>query len=285
MILFKHERFDTMSVYTENKFDLIQRVQRFSHNKMGAAHIHNTHELYFLESGETIYTVENKIHVMHEGEMIFIPKGIFHKTSNETSNKSERVLIVFDDDFIGSEFLGYIDKLKENNIIILPEEYVFKARKLLKKIELEAKQKYQDYKLLQKLYLEELIIMISRHRIDSLGNKCDESIKIIQSITKYISENFSSEITLASISTDFALSQSYLSKQFKVTTGIGLNEYINITRVNAAVKLLTAERLPITEVAFRCGFNDSNYFASVFKKIKGITPKKFSMQCIKEDSD
>ena len=71
---------------------------------------------------------------------------------------------------------------------------------------------------------------------------------------------------------------SYFSKQFKAITGVGLIEYLNLTRITAAEKLLTETNRPITEVAMECGFNDSNYFAAVFKKIKGITPKKFSLQ-------
>ena len=47
-------------------------------------------------------------------------------------------------------------------------------------------------------------------------------------------------------------------------------------RIHNAARLLTASsRCSITEVAAQCGFNDSNYFTSVFKKIKGITPYKF----------
>ena len=69
-----------------------------------------------------------------------------------------------------------------------------------------------------------------------------------------------------------------LSKQFKSVMGIGFNEYINIVRVTASEKLLLSTNAPITQIAMDCGFNDSNYYAAVFKKIKGITPKKFSLQ-------
>lgn len=75
----------------------------------------------------------------------------------------------------------------------------------------------------------------------------------------------------------YALSRSHFSKLFKQVTGVGLNEYINITRITAAQNLLSKSNYSITEVASACGFNDSNYFAAVFKKIKGITPKKYSI--------
>ena len=73
------------------------------------------------------------------------------------------------------------------------------------------------------------------------------------------------------------MTPNHLTKQFKKITDIGLNDYINITRVSAAEKLLRQTELSVTEIATMCGFNASNYFAAVFKKINGITPKKYSL--------
>ena len=57
---------------------------------------------------------------------------------------------------------------------------------------------------------------------------------------------------------------------------MGINEYITNVRIHNAAQLLCEGKYTITEVAEKCGYNDSNYFASVFKKIKGTTPLKFS---------
>jgi len=43
-----------------------------------------------------------------------------------------------------------------------------------------------------------------------------------------------------------------------------------------AVKLLKSNKYSsITDVATRCGFNDSNYFATAFKAEYGVSPNKF----------
>ncbi len=31
----------------------------------------------------------------------------------------------------------------------------------------------------------------------------------------------------------------------------------------------------ITEIAEKCGFNDSNYFGDAFRKVKGVSPNKY----------
>lgn len=95
--------------------------------------------------------------------------------------------------------------------------------------------------------------------------------------TKYISANVESDLSLEALSCRFSITPNHLSKQFKKITGVGLNDFINISRVTAAEKLLISTNMSITSVALACGFNDSNYFASVFKKFKGITQKKYSL--------
>ena len=100
---------------------------------------------------------------------------------------------------------------------------------------------------------------------------------MIQNVAKYITSHYAEDLSLQSLSMQFFITPNYLSKQFKKHTDIGISDYINITRVSAAEKLLAETDLSITEIALRCGFNNSNYFAAVFKTIKGITPKKYSL--------
>ena len=130
---------------------------------------------------------------------------------------------------------------------------------------------------MQNLYMRELLVLLSRHREEELSEKVSPSLSLVQDVAKYITANFAEDLSLKRLSEEFAITPNYLSKQFKKLTDVALNDYINITRVSAAEKLLLSTNMNVTEVAMKCGFNDSNYFAAVFKKIKGITPKKYSM--------
>ena len=159
-----------MAVYSDEKIDLIHRIARKQPLKMDVPHFHNKHELYFLESGQTKYVVGSEIYLVNPGDMVFVPKGTFHKTSGEDGSSTERVLLVFDDGFVGDEYKTYIDELVENNFIRLPEEQVYKIKDLCRKIENENKHKLSDYTEMQKLYLRQLIILISRYRIKKINN-------------------------------------------------------------------------------------------------------------------
>ncbi|MCZ7645100.1 MAG: helix-turn-helix transcriptional regulator [Planctomycetota bacterium] len=68
------------------------------------------------------------------------------------------------------------------------------------------------------------------------------------------------------------LSPEYFSKVFKRLTGQTPIEFINALRLDKAKQLLADPALPVTEIAFRTGFHDANYFTRQFKKAEGVSP-------------
>lgn len=269
-----------MPVYSDENIEFFDRSKRNKPLKMSDAHFHDKHELYYLEKGNTKYFIGSEIFLLEEGDLVFVPKGAFHRTDSEENREVERLLFVFNDDFVGEDFLQYIDELRENKHVRLPKEQLYKLKDIFQKIENEDKKKQKDYYEMEMLYLRQMLILISRLRIKNNVTEFSQSYSIIQNAAKYISENYNSDLTLDTLAAKYAMSPSHFSKQFKNVTGVGMNEYVNISRISAAEKLLLNTDWPITRIATECGFNDSNYFAAVFKKIKGITPKKYSMQKI-----
>ncbi len=267
-----------MAVYKDEKIEFFDRTKRNTSLVMTEAHFHDKHELYFLEKGKTKYFIGSEIFLLEEGDLVFVPKGAFHKTDSEANKEVERLLFVFDDDFVGEEFLPYIEELKANKHVRLPREQIYKLKDIFNKIENEDKKRQKDYFTLEKLYLRQLLILISRLRLKNNVTKFSQAYTLIQNAARYINENCNSDMSLESLAAKYAMSPSHFSKQFKSVTGVGLNEYINLSRITASEKMLLNTDWPITRIATECGFNDSNYFAAVFKKIKGITPKKYSMQ-------
>lgn len=267
----------------EEQISFFEHKKRKKNYNMPSAHSHKKHELYFLEKGYTKYFIGSELYLLSPGELVFVPKGIFHKTNSDEHNDVERILLSFDDDFIGHEYQEYISELKQNKYIRLSADKVLTVQEILKKIENEINCMNKGYEDMQKLYLRELLIILCRHRKTDKKPEYNSSYAIIQNAAKYINENYNSDLSLRTLSLKYAMSPGHFSKQFKNITGIGLSEYINITRVTASEKLLKNSNKSITQIATECGFNDSNYFAAVFKKIKGITPKKYAL--LKKERD
>lgn len=280
MLQYKQKGLDVkqMNQYEDKNPVFYDYEKRTTPGSMSSTHFHSYHELYYLEKGKTVHFVGDQIYLLNEGDMVFVPSGIFHRTDNKDTDIVERHLFFYYEDYIHEEFVPYIEELRKNNYIKLPSEHIHRITDITRKMSYELKHQHADFATMQKLYLEQLLILICRLRITDTKPRTNPLHQVIQEIVSYISTNICADLSLPTLSAKYNISPSHLSKQFKGLTGMGLIEYVNIARVCAAEKLLLGTGMSITEVAMSCGFNDSNYFARVFKKLKGVTPKKYSMQ-------
>jgi transcriptional regulator GlxA family with amidase domain len=71
------------------------------------------------------------------------------------------------------------------------------------------------------------------------------------------------------------MSESSLVRAFKSVMGRPPMEHVIKVRVTRAAELLTKTDLKITDVAFRCGFSDSNYFSRQFKQVMNASPREY----------
>ena len=68
------------------------------------------------------------------------------------------------------------------------------------------------------------------------------------------------------------MSYSRFRKIFKEYTGFAPSQYIREVRLNMAKEMLTNTCKSIKEIAFELGYENKDYFFSVFRKFTGTTP-------------
>ncbi|MBE6541049.1 MAG: helix-turn-helix domain-containing protein [Ruminococcaceae bacterium] len=95
----------------------------------------------------------------------------------------------------------------------------------------------------------------------------------IDAIIDYINENYMNEISLADLCRAAGgMSEQYLCRLFKHSTGMRPVEYILKKRIDIARSHLEKTDMPISEVVVRSGFNNTSYFYRNFKKFTGKSP-------------
>lgn len=95
---------------------------------------------------------------------------------------------------------------------------------------------------------------------------------------KYITQNYEKNIKLGDVAAYVGMSESYFSRHFKKTMGIGFSEYLNKMRVEKAKELLKRKRLTMQEIAEQVGYSNSAYFTHMFKSLTGISPKAYQKE-------
>jgi AraC-like DNA-binding protein/ligand-binding sensor protein len=100
--------------------------------------------------------------------------------------------------------------------------------------------------------------------------------KIVTTVHRLVAERGIARLTIQEIASALKMSSGHLSRLYSRTTGMTLEEYLIRQRVELAKRMLLDPRLNVAEVAERCGFCNSAYFASVFKKYAHCTPRGFA---------
>jgi len=92
---------------------------------------------------------------------------------------------------------------------------------------------------------------------------------------KIMRESLGRDLNMTGIAEKLGLSITGFIKRFKYETGLTPADFFQRIKVEEARRRLTAPKTAITAIAFDLGFSSSQYFASVFKKYTGTTPREY----------
>lgn len=98
-------------------------------------------------------------------------------------------------------------------------------------------------------------------------------------LDRYLTENFTCPITADTVCRELGIGRSKLYAISQEAYGCGIQQQIRKLRMEKARELL-ADRadLSIMDVAAACGYDDYNYFISVFSKFHQKAPKQFRQE-------
>lgn len=111
---------------------------------------------------------------------------------------------------------------------------------------------------------------------DGLSGPVDmQSFHNIGSICEFIGENFREDIDAVDIASSAAIHPKYAMSVFKKSTGMTLNEYVNLLRLSYAQAMLMRDDGNVLRVAMESGFGSLSAFNKSFRKIAGMSPSDF----------
>lgn len=117
----------------------------------------------------------------------------------------------------------------------------------------------------------------SENIVEDTGTSLSESDKeFLDKVVAVIEENMeNSDFTNDLLYDKMNTTQSTMYRRLKSLTGLSPNEMIRDVRIKKACELLKTKDMQVSEVAYAVGFTDPKYFSLIFKKVKGISPKKY----------
>lgn len=101
------------------------------------------------------------------------------------------------------------------------------------------------------------------------------SSPIVVRICDFIADNFREEIDSTDIAQAADIHPKYAMNVFKKSTGMTLNDYVNLMRLSYAQALLMQDDANVLQVAMDSGFGSLSAFNKSFRKIAGMSPTDF----------
>ena len=123
--------------------------------------------------------------------------------------------------------------------------------------------------------MRDKIIELYRTRIEfQKGRSTSKSHSIAGAAKEYIEKNYSNnQLSIADISGELLVNQTYLRKMFKEEMNMTLQEYMTSFRMQEAKRLILETDEKLVEVAENVGYSDVSYFSNCFKKFYGVSPR------------
>ncbi|WP_108809107.1 MULTISPECIES: AraC family transcriptional regulator [Aquimarina] len=135
--------------------------------------------------------------------------------------------------------------------------------------------------LLKRLFLESKVLELLSLQLDIQKNakteisNTDNLIKKLYEVQFIISSDLTIQYSVHELTRMVGLNDFILKKEFKRVFGTTIFEYALNLRMSKAKKLLQHGKKPIYEISELVGYKNSTHFTAAFKKLEGITPKKY----------
>lgn len=128
---------------------------------------------------------------------------------------------------------------------------------------------------------KKMLLVALQSFLIQMNNLCEEPEKhaqvpqMIEAICDRLSKGFEERIDYEALAKIYKVSYESMRKTFKRYTGMAPNRYRLMMRINEAKRFLVDTDASLKYIAAELGYADQYAFSTQFKKVVGLSPKKY----------
>ena len=254
---------------------------RYEENHVTKVHSHDFVTMIYVMSGNCTYTINGASYRVRKGDMLVFNANVTH---GKNVGAGEEIMELH----VG---LGNIciDGLPRNHLVASDappvyhlQDYEQQFINCCSDICTEQENNLPGCELMIKVHVMRMMVLFMKatktgiHRSANTLSGIDSSDKavIVNTLMKYMNENYMHQISLETISKKIYLSPAYISKVFKDETGETPINYLIKIRLAKAREMLMAGGRSVKSIARAVGYDDAYYFSKLYKKYHGVAPSK-----------
>ncbi len=244
-------------------------------------HVNSDWEFHFIRHGHLTLEFQQGSFSAGPGDIVLIPRDTLHRDKFDPGQDFEVFMASFSWPGAEEEFQK---SLPSPVLHGLSEDQRCRFRQYCDALYLDSPRESAFDQLLSRTIFHTVLLSILKAVCENQGNAAGSepaSAKkkrwMIQEVKNYIQRNFQKQITLDDLAGALNISQYHLSRVFNAESGFSLPEYLTMVRMEKAKILIGEGQKNISQVAYAVGYEDSSYFAKVFRKYFGCSPSASSM--------
>lgn len=260
-------------------------IQYGEHEQDLYIHTHKDfNELVIVIDGSAIHVVNNEEYIINKGDVFVVGNDTVHGYKNADTLRICNIMYrheIF-------EAAPDITLCAGFHALFVLEPSIAKEHSFQSRLKLSHND-YEAIKALTDIMLNEyesksecrktmlishfMTLAVTLSRLYSFDDRTNEQdiINIAQAAS-YIEKHFNEDISVTKLADFSHYSERHFIRMFSKTYHATPLEYIIKLRINHACIMLKNSKLTISDIASRCGFDDSNYFSRMFKKHMGCSP-------------
>lgn len=237
-------------------------------------HHHDFHEIVVVEHGTGIHVFNGQPYTIGGGTVCFVRDHDRHLYEHTDNLCLTNILYRSPDAF---QFLSGLNQLlpQELNGQYLShwrvnQSVLLQVRHLVGQMENLGEAMDTPTAANREILFMQLLVLLRKSSLMEAATDNDARLNLLLA---WLEDNFADEVCWEAIAEQFSLSLRTLHRQLKQQTGLTPQRYLNRLRLIKARHLLRHSDDSVTDIAYRCGFGDSNHFSTLFRREFNWSPR------------
>jgi AraC-like DNA-binding protein len=127
------------------------------------------------------------------------------------------------------------------------------------------------------MFVEHVLLAMRAHLSDRMAPRraprhCGLSARQLRRVRDHLDAHLGENVSLTELAASCSLSAAHFARGFRLSMGMPPHRYLVHRRVARARELLEHTKLPLSDIAVRCGFADQSHLTKTFRRMLGVTP-------------
>ena len=236
-------------------------------------HWHRSIEIFAVFEGTLAFFINEEEYPLGSGEFILLNSNEIHSISSPEANRTIVLQIP----------MNVLRNVETGEGLILfthsPKRQDSKIMELIGSMYQELQERGSEYewKVQSDFFMLVYLLLTKYRKREILPEEIRHYRKLnrLSTITDYIRENYTKELSLEMVADRFGYSPSYLSRMFRKYAQTNYKTYLQNVRIEYGFQELANTDHTIGEIALNNGFPNQKAFTREFKKKYGMLPSEY----------